>query len=152
VDALQELIEGVRMDVRGTSYETFEELVPYCRHVAGTIGRLCLAIFGLRAALSPEEAVRARTLADELGVALQLTNILRDVREDAQNGRIYLPADELAAHGLPDSDPAALAGAIASAAGGDAQLRDELCALIRSVAARARERFDRGLELASLLD
>jgi phytoene synthase len=152
VDALGELIEGVRMDVRGTSYRTFEELVPYCRRVAGTIGRLCLAIFGLRAALSPEEASRARTLADELGVALQLTNILRDVREDAENGRIYLPADELEERGLPGTDPAALAGAVREAAGGDQRRLSELCGLIRFEAARAREWFDRGLALAPLLD
>jgi phytoene synthase len=152
VDALSELIEGVRMDVRGTSYETFEDLVPYCRRVAGTIGRLCLAIFGLRAALSPEEAVRARTLADELGVALQLTNILRDVREDAEGGRIYLPAADLGEHGLPGRDPGELAGAIAAAAAGEEQRRTQLCGLIRSEAARAREWFDRGLALAPLLD
>ena len=62
----------------------------YCRRVAGAIGRVCLAIFGLRedAALSARDA---EALADDLGVALQLTNILRDVREDAENGRVYLP-------------------------------------------------------------
>jgi 15-cis-phytoene synthase len=152
LDALTELIEGVRMDVRGTADETFEELVPYCRHVAGTIGRLCLAIFGLRAALTPEEAERARVLADELGVALQLTNILRDVREDAEGGRIYLPAGELEAHGLPGRDPAALAGAVRAAAAGDAQRLGELRGLIRFQAERAREWFDRGLALAPLLD
>ena len=152
VPALAELIEGVRMDVRGTAYETFEELVPYCRRVAGTIGQLCLAIFGLRAELAPPEAERARALADELGVALQLTNILRDVREDAESGRIYLPAGDLAAHGLPGRDPAALAAAIRAGAGGEAAPREQLCELIRFEAARAREWFDRGLALATLLD
>jgi phytoene synthase len=149
LDALEELVEGVRMDVVGTSYETFEELVPYCRRVAGTIGRLCLAIFGLR---DPSQAARAEQLADELGVALQLTNILRDVREDAEGGRIYLPAGELAGYGLPGEDPSALAAAVAAAAEGDESQRDAFVALVRFEAARAREWFDRGLELAPLLD
>ncbi len=90
--ALGELIEGVRMDVGGVSYESFEELVLYCRRVAGAIGRVCLAIFGLRAGAAAGS--EAEALADDLGVALQLTNILRDVREDAENGRAYLPAEE----------------------------------------------------------
>ena len=87
--ALGELIEGVRMDVLETRYETFEELVGYCRRVAGAIGRVCLSIFGSRP--PARGAVTAGELADDLGVALQLTNILRDVREDAENGRVYLP-------------------------------------------------------------
>ncbi len=149
VEALGELVEGVRMDVVGTTYETIEELLPYCRRVAGTIGRLCLAIFGLR---DPSQAARAEILADELGVALQLTNILRDVREDARGGRIYLPAGELARYGLPGEDPAALAAAVAAAAGPDAVQRDAFVALVRFQAARAREWFDRGMELAPLLD
>jgi phytoene synthase len=149
VEALGELVEGVRMDVVGTTYETLEELLPYCRRVAGTIGRLCLAIFGLR---DPSQAERAAVLADELGVALQLTNILRDVREDAEGGRIYLPAQELAAHGLPGSDAAALAAAVAAAAGPEALQREDFVALVRFQAARAREWFDRGMELAPLLD
>jgi phytoene synthase len=149
VDALGELVEGVKMDVVGTTYETFEELLPYCRRVAGTIGRLCLAIFGLR---DPGQRARAEGLADELGVALQLTNILRDVREDAEGGRIYLPAVELAAHGLPWEDPAALAAAVAAAAGPEAVQREAFVALVRFQAARARDWFERGMELAPLLD
>jgi len=148
-DALGELVAGVRMDVLGTTYQTFEELLPYCRRVAGTIGRLCLAIFGLRDA---SQAARAEVLADELGVALQLTNILRDVREDAEGGRIYLPAQELAAHGLPGEDPSALAAAVAAAAGPEALRREAFVALVRFEAARAREWFERGMELAPLLD
>ncbi|HXB16171.1 MAG TPA: squalene/phytoene synthase family protein [Solirubrobacteraceae bacterium] len=152
VEALAELIEGVRMDVRGTSYASFEELVPYCRRVAGTIGRLCLAIFGLRQARTPESEARASALADDLGVALQLTNILRDIREDAENGRIYLPAEDLAARGLPGADPAALAVTIRAAAAGDEAPREALCSVISFEAGRAREWFDRGLELAGMLD
>ena len=101
VDALSELVEGVRMDVNGVRYESFEDLLGYCRRVAGGIGRLCLAIFGLRAQAhaDPDQAER---LADELGVALQLTNILRDLREDADNGRVYLPAEDLQRFGVLD--------------------------------------------------
>jgi 15-cis-phytoene synthase len=132
VDAFVALVDGVRMDVEGTVYEEFDELVSYCRHVAGTIGRLCLAIFDTR---QQPEAV---ALADDLGVAMQLTNILRDVREDLDRGRVYLPAADLrrfgCAPGLAGSPPEALAE------------------LIRFEAARDREWFDRGLELLPLLD
>ena len=69
--------------------ETFGDLVVYCRDVAGSIGRLCLAIF------TEGECNGKAMLADDLGVAMQLTNILRDVREDYDLGRIYLPAEDL---------------------------------------------------------
>jgi phytoene synthase len=161
--ALGELIEGVRMDVIGVSYERFEDLVLYCRRVAGAIGRVCLAIFGLsgRDAADPHEAER---MADDLGVALQLTNILRDVREDAQNGRAYLPAEDLRRFGLIGEDArsqtgrdcapavlAALTGAAAAANGGDGESQ-RLYELLRFEAERAREWFDRGLGLVPLLD
>jgi 15-cis-phytoene synthase len=89
--AFGELIDGCVADVRGTSYQSFEDLLHYCRCVAGSIGRLSLGIFGTSA--DPGQAAQ---LADSLGVALQLTNILRDVREDYQSGRVYLPAEDLA--------------------------------------------------------
>ncbi len=163
---LGELIEGVRMDVAGTSYEEFDELVVYCRRVAGAIGRVCLAIFGLRAGASAAPA-QAERLADELGVALQLTNILRDVREDAENGRVYLPGSDLRRFGaLPaaecprESESAAeLLGVLASAAetganGGssEAEQRQRLAALVRFESERAREWFDRGITLTAMLD
>jgi phytoene synthase len=91
MSAFGELIDGCVADVRGTSYQSFEDLLYYCRCVAGSIGRLSLGIFGTSA--DPGQAAQ---LADSLGVALQLTNILRDVREDYQNGRIYLPAEDIA--------------------------------------------------------
>ena len=90
MEAFGELIDGCVADVRGTRYETFEDLHHYCRCVAGSIGRLSLGIFGTRH--DQQEAAR---LADSLGVALQLTNILRDIREDHENGRVYLPAEDL---------------------------------------------------------
>lgn len=131
--ALVDLIEGVRMDVRGVTYETFEELVPYCRRVAGSIGRLCLAIFGAR------EGERAWALADDLGVALQLTNILRDVREDSDNGRIYLPREDLVRYKL-------------SADGRFEGEEGQFEAFMRFQAARARDWFERGEQLIPLLD
>jgi 15-cis-phytoene synthase len=131
LDALASLIEGVELDVRGTTYETFDELVVYCRHVAGSIGRLCLAIFGAG------DRERAIPLADDLGVAMQLTNILRDVREDGECGRIYLPAEDLRRFGIDDPATAP---------------PDALAALIRFEASRNREWFARGLVLADLLD
>jgi phytoene synthase len=134
LSALESLIDGVELDVRGTVYETFDELVVYCRHVAGSIGRLCLAIFGA----SDREA--ANGLADDLGVAMQLTNILRDVREDAERGRVYLPAEDLRRFGITDlTKPGSVPA-------------DAVSRLILFEAARNREWFSRGLELANLLD
>jgi phytoene synthase len=161
--ALAELIEGVRMDVEGVRYEAFDELVLYCRRVAGAIGRVSLAIFGLRPGTDRASAER---LADELGVAMQLTNILRDVREDAENGRVYLPIEDLKRFGLvPRGYERDLAGVLAQlaahATNGDrrghielAQTSGEvgLAALVRFEAARARAWFERGTALTRLLD
>jgi phytoene synthase len=101
--AFGELIDGCVADVRGTSYRTFDDLLYYCRCVAGSVGRLSLGIFG-----TSHDVDRAAELADSLGVALQLTNILRDIREDQQNGRVYLPAEDLAKFSvdLGEVDPA----------------------------------------------
>ena len=152
IDALEALIEGVRMDVAGVSYESIDELVLYCRRVAGAIGRACLAIFGLRDR-SGDMAAAAR-LADDLGVALQITNILRDVREDAANGRVYLPSADLRGFGLPAGELAtaapALLGEIERALGSSDLAPLE--GLIRMEADRAREWFERGMPLVALLD
>ncbi|GGW78564.1 squalene synthase HpnD [Streptomyces lucensis JCM 4490] len=94
---LDELIDGVQMDLRGETYETWDDLKVYCRCVAGAIGRLSLGVFGTEPGARGAE--RAPEYADTLGLALQLTNILRDVREDATGGRTYLPADDLAKFG-----------------------------------------------------
>ena len=141
--ALGELIEGVRMDVRGVTYESFDELVPYCRRVAGSIGRCSLAIFGRRHP-APAGPLDGPRLADDLGVAMQLTNILRDLREDAENGRVYLPAEDLRRFGVNASAraPGALSGADSA----------ELDELVRFEAQRAREWFGRGMPLVELLD
>jgi phytoene synthase len=163
-DALQALIAGVRMDVEGVSYESFDDLVLYCRRVAGAIGRACLAIFALRDPAGTDRAA-AQGLADDLGVALQLTNILRDVREDAESGRVYLPAEDLRRFGLiAAGDEREAAGTIArlaartgidgdgTAANGERAEAGWLDALVRFQADRARGWFDRGMALAPLLD
>ncbi|MDQ6768224.1 MAG: squalene/phytoene synthase family protein, partial [Candidatus Eremiobacteraeota bacterium] len=85
---LQALIDGVEIDFYRARYANWEELRGYCRLVASVVGRMCVRIFGF-------SDPAALDCADDLGVALQLTNILRDVREDADMGRIYLPADDL---------------------------------------------------------
>ncbi|MGA8365623.1 MAG: squalene/phytoene synthase family protein [Solirubrobacteraceae bacterium] len=163
-DALQALIAGVRMDVEGVMYESFEDLVLYCRRVAGAIGRACLAIFALRDPAGTDRAA-AQQLADDLGVALQLTNILRDVREDAQTGRVYLPAEDLRRFGLIAAgdereaadtimrlaDRAAIDGDGAGIDGARAEA-GWLDALVRFQSDRARVWFDRGMTLAPLLD
>jgi phytoene synthase len=132
LDALSDLIDGVEADVRETVYASFPELVGYCRQVAGSIGRLSLAIFG------SSDPMAAAPLADDLGVAMQLTNILRDVVEDFERGRVYLPREDFARFDCPPDPTSAPAPA----------LRE----LIRYEAARDREWFDRGLQLLPLLD
>jgi 15-cis-phytoene synthase len=139
LDAFGELVDGCEMDVRGTSYETLDELVTYCRCVAGSIGRLSLGVF----APAGVDLQQAAQLADTLGIALQLTNILRDIREDLDNGRVYLPRKDLELFGIdlvlrPDGSLDPNDGALAE--------------LIRFEAARAWGWYDRGLKLLDLLD
>jgi phytoene synthase len=126
-----ELIDGCEMDVTGTTYETLDDLVGYCRRVAGSIGQLSLAVFGTR---YPESATPR---ADALGVALQLTNILRDVVEDREMGRVYLPRqDALGVGCAPDlSSPT-----------------PTIAALVAVEVGPTREWFRQGLELLPLLD
>jgi 15-cis-phytoene synthase len=87
-DHLGEILTGVEMDLTPRVYETFEELRRYCYHVAAAVGLAALPIFGCR-------DLRSRAYAEALGIALQLTNILRDLAEDAERGRIYLPREDL---------------------------------------------------------
>jgi phytoene synthase len=130
-DALVDLIDGVEMDVRGTSYATFDQLHLYCRRVAGSIGRLCLAIFG------SSDMAAADPLAEDLGVAMQLTNILRDVREDLDRGRVYLPAEDRSRFGCEDLEAAP---------------GEHFAQLMAFEVERARDWFDRGLGLLELID
>jgi phytoene synthase len=92
---LHEVIDGVLMDVDPRPFETFADLRRYCYHVASAVGLSCLHIWGFRS-----EGGRAERLAESAGIALQLTNILRDVREDAEKGRIYLPREDLDRFGV----------------------------------------------------
>ena len=96
----EQLIDGVARDLHQTRYETFEDLTTYCYGVASTVGLMSMHISGYESG----DAVR---YAVKLGVALQLTNILRDVAEDWERGRVYLPQAELAAFGLGEDDIAA---------------------------------------------
>jgi phytoene synthase len=95
--AFEALIDGVEMDLDARRYATFAELYEYCIRVASAVGLVCVEIFGYR---DPA----ARQYATELGVALQLTNILRDVPEDLARGRLYLPLEDLRAHGCTEND------------------------------------------------
>ena len=135
--AFGELIDGCEADVLGTRYDTFDELEHYCRCVAGSIGRLSLGVFG------SEDARRAAPLADALGIALQITNILRDISEDLANGRVYLPASDVERFGctLEPGEP-----------DGPGVLAGDLDALIRFEAERASRWYATGLRLLPLLD
>jgi phytoene synthase len=126
-----EIIDGCEMDVTGTSYETIDDLIGYCRRVAGSVGRLSLPMFGCS---DTEQAV---PLADALGVALQLTNILRDVVEDRSVGRVYLPRADASSVGCsPD-----LAGPPA-----------DIARLVALECRHAEAWFAEGLALLPLLD
>jgi phytoene synthase len=131
MECFGEIIDGCIMDVIGTSYETIDDLVKYCRNVAGSVGRLSLAIFGT------DQPSLAMPLADSLGVALQLTNILRDVVEDRSFGRVYLPTqDALRVSCAPDlSGPAS-----------------EIARLVVFECGRAEQWFSEGLQLLPLLN
>lgn len=93
----EELLNGMEMDLTRARYATFEELYPYCYRVASIVGLICIEIFGYTNPL-------AKTYAEQLGIAFQLTNILRDVGVDAQRGRIYLPQDELRRFGYSEEE------------------------------------------------
>jgi phytoene synthase len=93
----EDLVDGVEMDLRVTRYGTFEELYEYCWRVASTVGLICLEIFGYARPESREYAV-------SLGIALQLTNIIRDVRVDLERGRVYLPQDDMRRFGVTEAD------------------------------------------------
>ncbi len=125
---LEELVSGVEMDLHQNRYATWEELRGYCQLVAGVVGRMCVRIFGF-------DGDDALERADSLGAALQLINILRDVREDASLGRVYLPQDELARFGV--SETSLLAGRPDGA----------WTSLVEFEAARARRLYASGIQV-----
>jgi phytoene synthase len=130
---LDDLLDGVEMDLEVSRYADFPALKRYCDRVAGAVGVVSLHIFGFA---DPE----APALAEDLGVALQIVNIMRDVAEDAERDRIYLPQDEMAAHGVGEAE---ILRGVATPA-----FRE----LMRDQAARARAFFARGERLLPLLD
>ena len=140
LEAFEELIDGCLADVNQVTYKTFDDLLWYCRCVAGSIGRLSLGIYG---SVHPERQSR---LADDLGVALQLTNILRDVREDFLNNRVYLPKEDLdkfgiefAPFGSPEPFPSEA-------------MQARFANLVEFEANRAREWYGSGLRLLATID
>lgn len=131
VAAFSEIVEGCRRDAMGYQYRTFADTETYCRLVAGSVGRLSLGVFGC------SQPSAGPALADDLGVALQVTNILRDIVEDQQMGRIYLPSDDIERFGC------------------DADLRgpeSAMRALIEHYVGVADSFYERGLKLLTLLD
>jgi phytoene synthase len=127
----ESLIEGVEMDLGSRRYETFDDLYEYCVRVASAVGLVCLEIFGCREPPSRQYAI-------DLGIALQLTNILRDVRGDLEQGRVYIPQEDLRAHGCSEDD---LRAEGARAGGGVRS--PAVKALLRHQAQRARDYYAR---------
>jgi phytoene synthase len=139
LEELEQIVAGVERDAWHVRYATWDELAGYCRLVASSVGRICVRIFGYS---DPRALVRA----DDLGLAMQLTNILRDVREDASLGRLYLPAEDLARAGVdgnallhspPDRRPRVDAAAWE--------------ALVRMEAERAHALFESGLQVCEFV-
>ena len=154
-DALKALVDGGIQDTEQARYASFEELRLYCTRVAGAVGRACVAVYGPRSRLSAEGTSRrvggaegagspseptAAERAETLGIALQLINIMRDVAEDWQLGRIYLPGDELARFGVDEDDIA------------EARVSPEWRELMTFQAERARAHLEAGLTLLDALD
>ncbi len=131
-DALYLMLDGQIDDLAGRQYETFEQVREYCYRVASSVGLLCIKIWGYHDPAAP-------ALAEERGIAFQLTNILRDYREDYDSGRIYLPAEDFARHDLTPQD-----------------LRDwadpQRCAqFVRTQTKRARSFYDRSAPLDQMI-
>jgi phytoene synthase len=146
-DLLEQLIQGTAMDLQPEaasrthtdgldSFATFPDLYRYCYYVASVVGLVCIRIFGYS---SPA----AEKLAEETGIAFQLTNILRDVREDAERGRVYIPADELAASGTS-------AAQLADVRSG-AELADSQRRVLAGIARRARAYYQSADRLLPLI-
>lgn len=139
-DVFTMTLEGLRADLSQPTgeavYADDAALDAYCRRVGSTVGRACVAIWGLRA---HADAGRASELAVDRGIAFQRTNILRDIREDFETGRVYVPASVLAAHGLTPSELAAWSPA------------GRCAALVRAQAAYARERYERSRALELMI-
>lgn len=133
---LYDVLNGVETDLDPVSFATFDDLYPYCYRVASAVGLACLPVWGLR---DPAAWPVARKYAEAVGIAFQLTNILRDLGEDRAAGRVYLPADELTRFGCPPGtwcEPTS---------------REAFRAMMRFQVARAAGYYDRGAALGPLL-
>ena len=131
-DYFREIILGVESDLVKTRYQDFDELRQYCYRVASVVGLVCLQIFQYRDEAAKEYAV-------DLGIAMQLTNIMRDVREDWSMGRVYLPRDEMDRFGYTEEDL------------GNAVLNDAFIQLLQFQGNRARGYFSNGFRLLPYL-
>ena len=140
---LDELVSGVTMDLNSSdrntpdTYATFTELYRYCYLVASVVGLVCIRIFGYTDA-------RAEKLAEETGIAFQLTNILRDVAEDAERNRVYLPLQDLSAHGVSLQ-------ALLNRQKGSAPTANER-ALLKEIGNKAEEYYESAQALMPLID
>ena len=131
-DYFHEIISGVEMDLVTSSYANFEDLYQYCYRVASVVGLVCIEIFEYT---DP----RALGYATDMGIAMQLTNILRDIEEDCGRGRLYLPQDELARHGVTEESLRA------------GETGPEFRAMMAEQVGRARGYFERSAALLPLL-
>jgi phytoene synthase len=129
----QDVIDGAEMDLTPRRFKTFAETHDYCYHVASVVGLVCIHVFGFT---DPA----ATPLAVDNGLAFQLTNILRDLREDAQMGRVYLPQEDLRRFGYSEGDLR------------DGVDNDAFRALMRFQVERAREYYDRAAPLVEMID
>ena len=130
----QDIITGVEMDLEPRRFADFDELRLYCYHVASVVGLVSIRIFGYR------DEPPAQESAVDFGLAMQLTNILRDLREDIERGRVYLPIDEMARFGYSEDDLR------------EGVLNDEFRALMRFQGDRAQAYFDSAARLTPLLE
>jgi phytoene synthase len=137
-EELEAIVRGVEMDTRVTRYESWEGLQEYCRLVASSVGRMCVRIFGF-------SDTAALDYADELGIAMQLANILRDVREDLELGRIYLPQEDLRTFGVGEESllHTGKSSHVPPSPGWDDLIRFEV--------RRAEEMFGKGLRVVGVI-
>lgn len=132
-ELFENVVKGVEMDLRKTRYRTFEELREYCYYVASTVGLIAIYVFEFKDSRAVDYAV-------DLGIAMQLTNIMRDIEEDAAANRIYLPQEDLERFGYSETDLL------------DGIYNDNFKELMRFEAGRARAYFERGQLLYPLLN
>ena len=133
-ELFEELVNGVEMDFTINRYERWEDLRQYCYRVASMVGLICISVFGTK------PHARTRDFAVDMGIGLQIVNIMRDVKEDAARGRVYFAQEELREHGLTDAD--ILSGTY----------DERFAAMMQAQGERARKHFRSGRRLLPLLD